>query len=600
VAYYVNTVNQALILIMFALSLNLLMGYAGQLSMAHAALGACGGYVAVYLAYYHGYGFLPSMLLGTAATLLVGIIISIPAMRLAPEYMVLMTIALASAIVAAIFAYTPLGGSRGFATGSPPVPMSLFGVDLVSPAQRLPVFAAIAAVIFAVCWRLGESPFGRVLKGLREDAVAVRALGKNTIRFNVITFAVTSAMAGAAGATLAWDALIVAPAMYNFNINTTIITAVVLGGLGNPLGPVVGAVAASLFRPLFERFVHLDLSILHILRWMLYGVLLVAVFRLRPQGLAPEGSSIRRWWQLGRPRRRDLRETAKDRCRNPEEGGMPSGRPARPEVIVAQPGRPKESTSSDGCALKMRGLVKSFGGLKAVNGLDLDLPGGQITALIGPNGAGKTTLFNLVTGALPLDKGEVYLWGREITGFTPDRVAGLGMVRSFQDVRLIHRMTVLQNVMLAVPNHPGEDIVPLFFRPKTVRRFERRAEEEARRYLDFVGLGDKASALVGELGYGEQKLTSLARILATESAVLLLDEPASGIDRAWLERTLEVILRLPQLGKTVMIVEHNLEVVRALAAKVYFLEQGKITASGTMEELVGQKRLAEVYFGRIN
>jgi len=600
VEYYVNTLNQALILIMFALSLNLLMGYAGQLSMAHAALGALGGYVAVYLAYYHGYGFLPGILLGAAAALVVGIIISIPAMRLAPEYMVLMTIALGSAIVAAIYAYTPLGGSRGFATGKPPVPMSLFGIDLVSPAQRLLVFAAIAAVLFAVCWRLGESPFGRVLKGLREDAVAVRALGKNTIRFNVIAFAVTSAMAGAAGATLAWDALIVAPTMYNFSINTTIITAVVLGGLGNPLGPVVGAVALSLFRPLFERFVHLDLGILHFIRWMLYGVLLVGVIRFRPQGLVPEGSSIRRWFANRHPTGlNSAGDTHKegDRPKEPSFGADISG--AR-DAVVSSSEHAKEAPIPGQNALEVRGLAKSFGGLRAVNDLGFDLPAHQITALIGPNGAGKTTVFNLVTGALPLEDGSVHLWGNDITGLTPDRVARLGMVRSFQDVRLIHRMTVLQNVMLAIPHQPGEDVLSLFFRPRQARRFEERAQETAREYLEFVGLEGKADVLVGNLGYGEQKLTSFARILATGAEVLLLDEPASGIDRAWLEGILEVILRLPQLGKTVLIVEHNLEVVRTLATKVYFMEQGRITASGTMEDLFGQERLSEVYFGRIH
>ena len=211
--------------------------------------------------------------------------------------------------------------------------------------------------------------------------------------------------------------------------------------------------------------------------------------------------------------------------------------------------------------MEAQGLAKRFGGIIAVNGMDLRLREGQITALVGPNGAGKTTVFNLLTGALPADEGDVFLRGAKITGLGPDRVAALGMVRSFQDVRLIGRMTALHNVMLAVPHQPGENVRSLVFQPGKVSRFEKLARQNAMRQLEFVGLAGDAHTLVSQLGYGQQKLVSLARILATEADVLLLDEPASGIDRAWLEPTLQAILRLPEAGKTVLIVEHNLDVV---------------------------------------
>lgn len=605
--YISSVLIRVLILAMFAISLNLLMGYAGQLSMTHAALGALGGYVAVLLFAHYGFGYETSFLIAVGVAVIVGIIICMPAMRLGPEYMVLMTIALASAIIASINAWSQLGGSHGFYAGMletpqvPPSTMSIFGLLLVDETQRIIVVGAITLAIFLICWRLGESPFGRVLKGMREDAVAMRALGKNTIKFNIITFALTSGMAGVAGAMLAWDSLVIAPNMFDFNLNTTIITVVVLGGLGNPLGALVGAIVVGLFSPIFEHFVKLDPGFMYLLILVLYGALLVVVLRLRPQGLLPEGSSFRKWNENRRQKERNSGKDAGSRGIH-TAGGQATMKvtPVPGSSVALGIDHQPEDGSRVRLAMEVRGLVKSFGGLKAVNGLDFDLPAGQIIALIGPNGAGKTTVFNLVTGALPLDSGKVCLWGKDITGLSPDQVAGLGMVRSFQDVRLILRMTALENVMLAIPHQPGEGLGSLFFRPRQVRGFEKLNRERAQKYLSFVGLDAKADFLTGELGYGEQKLISLARILATGADVLLLDEPASGIDKSWLEPTLEVILRLPQLGKTVLVVEHNLEVVRALATKTYFLEQGKITASGTMEELVAQERLAEVYFGRIN
>jgi branched-chain amino acid transport system permease protein len=633
VEYYISVLNQALILAIFALSLNLVMGYAGQISMAHAVLGACGGYAAGFLSVHFGLGYVPGLAVGAVMALVVGAIISLPALRLDPEYLVLMTIALASAILAAVVALPWFGGTRTLLGVHE---ISIFGVNLDHSWQRLPVIAIPMIIVLLICWRLGESPFGRVLKGLREDATAVRALGKNPLRFHVITFAITSAMAGVAGTILVYDSQLVAANQFDFAVNQTIIIALVIGGMGNPFGAVIGAAIIAFFTPLFEQFVKLDPTFTHLLRLALYGVLLIAVLRLRPEGILPEGLRLRRRFKFADSlvapgttmNAKLLGEEETAPAVRPSLGGdFPafsvalSTTTGNDSSIAATDSR-ADATAQDAFALaeskspsrgdlsdaqiaarewivESQGLVKRFGGITAVNGLDLRLREGQITALVGPNGAGKTTVFNLLTGAIPADEGGVFLRGAKITGLGPDRVAALGMVRSFQDVRLIGRMTALQNVMLAVPHQPGESVGSLLFQPRKVNRFEKTAWQSAMRRLEFVGLAGDAHTLVSELGYGQQKLVSLARILATGADVLLLDEPASGIDQAWLEPTLQAILRLPEEGHTVLIVEHNLEVVSALATWVYFLEQGKVTAEGTMQELTQQERLAEVYFGRI-
>ena len=631
--YYVSVLNQSLILAMFAVSLNLIMGYAGQISMAHAVLGACGGYAAGYLSVHFGLTYLPGLAVGAALAFIVGVIISIPAMRLEAEYVVLMTIALASAILATVVALPWFGGARTLLGVHQ---MSIFGLKLGHAWERLPAIAIPMIIVLLVCWRLGESPFGRVLKGLREDATAVQALGKNPLKFHVTTFAITSAMAGIAGAALVYDAQLVAPNQFDFNWNQTIIIAVILGGLGNPIGSVVGAIIVGFFSPLFEQFVKLDPTFTHLLRLSLYGVLLVGVLRFRPQGILPEGMSFKKTFRIGgrvgdqasprdgagkwEPVRSEplaVAPTAYGGNESVVPHSASAGSPGSTVPVAVSSGDlisslsgpslsevpassdSQQLLSSSEYAVEAIGLVKRFGGITAVNGLDLRLREGRITALVGPNGAGKTTVFNLLTGAIPVDQGVVLMRGRDITGFAPQRVAALGMVRSFQDVRLISRMTALQNVMLAVPHQPGESVPSLFLRPGKVRRFEKQARDSAMERLEFVGLAKSAGVLVGDLGFGQQKLVSLARILATGADVLLLDEPASGIDQAWREPTLQAILKLPEAGHTVLIVEHNLEVVTTLASWVYFLEQGKVTAEGTMQELTQQARLAEVYFGRI-
>ncbi len=242
-------------------------------------------------------------------------------------------------------------------------------------------------------------------------------------------------------------------------------------------------------------------------------------------------------------------------------------------------------------------VAKHFGGLYAVDGVNMAFREHQITALIGPNGAGKTTIFNLVTGALKPDRGQVLFRGVDITGKAPNEVATLGIARTFQDVRLFRGMTVRQNVALAGPRQPGENVASLALRLRHTRQVEAETLDRARRYLDVVGMARQENERVGNLGYGEQKLVAIARLLATECEVLLLDEPTSGIDPSALDEMISLVLRLRDLGRTVCIVEHSLFVVEQLADHVVFMEEGRVTAEGPIAEIKAQPRLVEVYFG---
>ncbi len=564
--FWLHVLNWILLLATLGVSLNLLLGYAGLVSMAHGALFGVGAYAAALVARDLGVPFPLTVLVAVAVTTTAAALVTFPALRVHGEYLILLTLAFQMVIYGLMLSWTDLTAGR---TGISGIPRPrVLGAALTTPAQFLPLIALAAAVAFAIGWRIGESPFGRVLKALRDDERATLAIGKSVLRYKVAVFAISGGLAGIASALFAHYQAFINPFSFTLDRSIFLVALVVLGGTANLLGTLVGAV---LFVGLPEvlRFLEARQDIVDAVRNLIFGGLLVLFMRFRPEGLLPEHS------RLGRRR-----------VVVPAE---PAG-----AAVVARAGSRGDGTP----ALVAQGLGKHFGGIRAAQDLSLALPRGRITALVGPNGAGKTTVFNLLTGFLPPESGRVSLAGRDITRLAPWRAVRAGLARSFQDVRLFERMTVLDNVMVAIPDQPGERLAALFFAPRRVARAERANRDKALRYLAFVGLAHRAGEVAGALSFGEQKLVALARLLATEAEVLLLDEPASGVDAHWVRRMLELIRQCAEAGRTVCLVEHNLEAVTAVADHAYFMEAGRIVAEGTPAALMADPRLAEIYFGK--
>jgi branched-chain amino acid transport system permease protein len=614
----VSYINEILIFVVFAVSLNLLLGYAGQVSVAPAAFGAIGGYSVAYLSLNHGWSFIPAFIFGIVLAGVVGVFVGIPALRLTTEWLILLTLATQTIIVSLATTSSKFGGLYGLQNV---VGLRFFGSSLNTPTGDLPLFVVVAVVVFLLCYRIGQSPYGRVLKSIREDDRASRSLGKNIFRYKLVIFGITSSMAGAAGALLVIQNTLASPQLFGFDQSTAIIVMVIFGGMGNLYGSVLGATILVLSDPFLQKVVKLGANTASLWRLTIYGLLLVLVMLVRPQGLIPEGASVVGWI---RRRRRAVAAPPGAPVLAMASGaasagtvspvGTSNGVEVSPEStadaatlagIRAHHGAPSEVADLAAqrlahrgeVVLQVKGLTKAFGGIHAAEDLDMEFRRGTITALVGPNGAGKTTVFNLLTGSIAPDSGSVLLNGREVVGMTPNKVAGLGMVRSFQDVRVFPRLTALENVMLGVQGQAGERMGRIFFDPAGTARVERQTREKAREWLSFVGMDTMASVPAGALGFGQQKLVALARVLATEAEVVLLDEPASGIDQQWVDAMLDLIEQLRPQGRTVCIVEHNLAVVGRLADHTYFMELGRITAQGNFTELTNEPRLAEAYFG---
>jgi len=562
---WLNYVNLVLLFSIFAVSLNLLLGYAGILSAGQAALGAMGGYTTAWVTTSWGWNPWLGVLLGIAIAAAVGLLLAIPSLPLPAEYVILLTLVAGEALIGLAIASPVLGGVFGIQ--SIPAPF-VFGIELTRAVNWVIPLLIGGAIVYSICWRIGESPFGRVLRATRDDERAASSVGKHVFRYRVWTFVITAAMAGLAGGLFALYLGISSPTVYGFDVSMGIFAMVVLGGVANLRGSILGAIIVVFSTPVLQRLLDLPPERESFVRIAIYGLLLVVVIRFRPQGILPE---------------RHSRSAKKISAAHIAEthGTSP--------ILQAHP--------SDELVLRTTELSKSFGGVVAADDLSLELHKGTITALVGPNGAGKTTVFNLLTGYLRPDRGSVQLYSKELGGLRPDEIAKNGMVRTFQDVRIWPGMSVLDNVAIAIPQQAGEHIDQLFRPGRQVSRRETTVLHEAYEWLSFVGLEDMAGDSAGELSYGQSKLLSLARVMATNAPVVLLDEPVSGVDTAWADRMLALVEDMRNAGRTICLVEHNLHVVDRLATRAYFMDLGRIIAEGTLAELTASPELARTYFG---
>lgn len=572
--YLSHTLNLALIFVVLTVSLNLILGYGGMASMAHAAFFCIGGYVSANVTMHFGWNFLAGIPVAIIATAAFGGILAAPFIRVQEEYLILFTIAFQMVIFHLMLSlYNITGGDSGiFGVPKP----QLFGFQVETPAHFLPFMALFVFLVYWFCLKVTKSPFGRVLKGIREDERAVTSLGKNVIKFKIIIFMVGTGIAAGAGSIFAHYTQFISPAIGSLDESILIIAMVVLGGTANLWGSAVGAFLLIII-PEILNFLPGASDLIVPLRGFIYGALLILFMRFRPEGLIPE------YFRFKKSTEKLIANEA-----------LPSD--VDPEKDPKDASGVKED-AQQGPILEVKGISKSFGGLKAVDNFFMSLEKSKITALVGPNGCGKTTAFNLVTGFLKVDKGEIYFKDKEITHVAAHRMPHSGIVRSWQDVRVFQGMTVLDNLLIARQNQSGESLFKLFFMPWRVKKEGAADLREALSYLDKVGLSEKASEIAGSLSYAEQKLLAIARLLTTEAEILLLDEPSSGVDPNWVKQFMNIIKRLAKSGKTICIVEHNLEVVRGMSDTVYFMAEGRKMAQGSAEELMADPKFGEIYFG---
>jgi branched-chain amino acid transport system permease protein len=559
-----------------ATGLGLILGLAGQLSLGHAVFFIIGGYGVAILTVKSGWGLLPAGIVAVAASILVAYLIGRLTVRLSGFNLALATLAIQLiALVVAAQQY-PQG-----ITGLPI--MYLFGTEFISAKQFFYLGMGLLCVCLLIARNIWVSQTGLALRAVGRDEEAAESLGLDVSKMKVRILVLGAAMASLAGVLWAIYGNFATQTSWDVTFTITLLTYVIVGGVASPFGAAAGAAVVGgmqyAVQESFSSSAGASTQQYTIILSGLFLIFFVLVFR---DGLTAIPEYVRKALAAGRGRQPEPKP----------EGSAPSPAATRP---VAPDGN---GAGHAGLSLvEVEELTKRFGRLPAVSDVDFSLESGEITALIGPNGAGKSTVINMLSGAIVPSEGKIAVMGRQVVGLRPTDIGQSGVARTFQTPRLFEGLTALENVVLARQRFRRSGLLGAVFRGPRSRREEAAAEMEARAWLDFVGLAEDADTIAMDLPVGKQRLAELARALATDPCVLLLDEPAAGLDGTETKSLAAVVSTIRDLEVAVLLVEHDMSMVMSIADKVFVLEEGAKISEGTPATVGADPTVIEAYLG---
>ncbi len=558
-----------LVNVLLAQSINVLTGVAGQISLGHAAFVGMGAYGSALLMQRMGLALPFSVLGGTLLGAAAGWLLSFAAGRVREFYLAMMTLGFGMIFFEVLREWTSLTGGMVGLSGVPSPGLKslvVFGwkVDAVD------YFRIVLVVTAGVMWLLNNllsSPYGRAYFAIHASEVAAGSLGIPRAGTKREAYVVSAALAALAGAFYAHLVGYLGPDGFTLNRSVEALVMAVVGGLGSLAGPVLGAI---LFTYLPEK-----LQFFAEWQFVVYGLILTLSFALLPRGLSG----------LMLPQRRYIRNSALRRAATSTYAGK------APAAASA--------ATSDTSGLRASDICKSFLGVRALDGVSLDIKAGNIVGLVGPNGSGKSTLVNVISGVYRPDGGKVVFGDADITGLADHEVARMGVLRTFQDPRLVPSFTVRENVMLGLHRRCRQGhFAAVLSLPSAVRE-DASMLCEVDAALELTGLKHVADSPVRDLPYGDQRMTELSRVLVAGAKVVMLDEPAAGLSEVELVRLGNVLREMKQRGIAVILIEHHMEFLDDLVDGVVVFDAGKCIYQGSMQGMYKAPTVVAAYLGKV-
>ena len=546
-----------------AMGLVLLTGVGGLTSFGQAAFCGFGAYTTAVLTTAYGLSPWLTLPLSLVVSGIAAVLLGLVTVRLSGHYLPLGTIAWGLGLFYLFSKLEFLGRNDGI---SAIPPLSIGAFRLIDPSSIYYAIWAAVLVSALLTTNLLDSRTGRAIRALRRGHIAAEAFGVQTPRTKLLVFIHAAVLAGLSGWLDAHFQRAVNPTPFGAQAGIEYLFVAVVGGAGYVWGGVLGAAIVVIMKEILQSYLPLILHGEGQLETIVFGILLVALLQLAPSGVWPQLMSL--WPFKPKRRRPDTSLTLQPRA--------------------AAPGAP-------GILLKLDNARKQFGGVIAVNNVSFDVQACEIVALIGPNGAGKSTTFNLITGVLTATSGSISVLGKKLRDAPPQEVARLGIARTFQHVKLVPDMSVLENVAIGAHLRGSAGALSSMFRLD--RDDEARLLAEAARQIERVGLSDQIDQPAGSLSLGQQRIVEIARALCVDPMLLLLDEPAAGLRHIEKQRLAALLRQLRDGGTSVLLVEHDMGFVMDLADRVVVLDFGTKIAEGTPSAIKSNPEVVKAYLG---